>query len=161
RSHVGGVDTYFESAAMITVLVLLGQVLEIRARTWTSGAIKKLLGLAPKTARRIGADGNEQDVPIEAIRVGDRLRIRPGEKVPVDGVVDDGRSAIDESMVTGEPMPAAKEPGDKVIGGTVNGTGPLVVRAEKVGADTLLSQIVRMVSEAQRTRAPVEQLVNR
>ena len=161
RSASGAVDTYFETAAMVTVLVLLGQVLEIRARTWTSGAIRRLLGLAPKTARRIGADGNEVDVPLDQIRVGDRLRVRPGERVPVDGTVDDGRSAIDESMVTGEPMPAAKAPGDKVIGGTVNGTGPLVVRAEKIGADTLLAQIVRMVTEAQRTRAPVEQLVNR
>ena len=161
RSSMGGIDTYFETAAMVTVLVLLGQMLEIRARTWTSGAIRRLLGLAPKSARRIDADGREEDVPLDHIRVGDRLRVRPGERVPVDGVVDDGRSAIDESMVTGEPMPAAKEVGDRVIAGTVNGTGPLVVRAEKVGADTLLAQIVRMVSEAQRTRAPVEHLVNR
>ena len=160
-SGIKGPDTYFETAAMVTVLVLLGQVLEIRARTWTSGAIRRLLGLTPKTARRIEADGREEDVPLDVIRVGDRLRIRPGEKVPVDGTVDDGRSAIDESMVTGEPMPAAKEVGDRVIAGTVNGTGPLVVRADKVGQDTLLAQIVRMVSEAQRTRAPVEKLVNR
>jgi P-type Cu+ transporter len=160
RSASGAVDTYFETAAMVTVLILLGQVLEIRARTWTSGAIRRLLGLAPKTARRIEADGREIDVPLNAIHVGDRLRVRPGERVPVDGAVADGRSAIDESMVTGEPMPATKEVGDHVIAGTVNGTGPLIVRADKVGADTLLAQIVRMVSEAQRTRAPVEKLVN-
>ncbi|HEX3314404.1 MAG TPA: heavy metal translocating P-type ATPase [Gemmataceae bacterium] len=161
RSASGAVDTYFETAAMVTVLVLLGQVLDIRARTWTSGAIRRLLGLAPKTARRIESDGHEEDVPLDQLRVGDRLRVRPGERVPVDGTVDDGRSAIDESMVTGEPMPMAKGVGDAVIGGTVNGTGPLIVRAEKIGADTLLAQIVRMVTEAQRTRAPVEQLVNR
>jgi Cu+-exporting ATPase len=157
----GGVETYFDTAAVVTVLVLLGQVLELRARGQTSGAIRKLLGLAPKTARVVRADGREEDVPLPQVRPGDLLRVRPGEKVPVDGVVVEGRSAVDESMVSGEPIPAEKAPGAKVVGGTVNGTGGLLVRAEKVGADTLLAQIVRMVGEAQRTRAPVERLVNK
>jgi Cu+-exporting ATPase len=157
----GGVETYFDTAAVVTVLVLLGQVLELRARGRTSGAIRKLLGLAPKTARVVRPDGREEDVPLPEVRPGDRLRVRPGEKVPVDGVVVEGRSSVDESMISGEPIPVEKAPGDKVVGGTVNGSGGLLVRAEKVGADTLLAQIVRMVTEAQRTRAPVERLVNR
>jgi Cu+-exporting ATPase len=152
---------YFESAAAITVLVLLGQVLEIRARSRTSAAIKQLLGLAPKTARRLRPDGGEEDVPLDQVRPGDLLRVRPGEKVPVDGVVTEGRGAVDESMVSGEPIPVEKEPGARVIGGTLNGTGGLVMRAERVGADTLLAQIVRRVGEAQRSRAPVQRLVDR
>jgi Cu+-exporting ATPase len=151
---------YYESAAAIVVLVLLGQVLEIRARGRTSAAIKGLLGLAPKTARRLRPDGGEEDVPLEQVHPGDRLRVRPGEKVPVDGVVVEGRGGVDESMVTGEPIPAEKESGAKVIGGTLNGTGALVIRAERVGADTLLAQIVRLVGEAQRSRAPVQRLVD-
>jgi Cu+-exporting ATPase len=161
RTTHGAVEPYFDTAAVVTVLVLLGQVLEVRARSRTSGAIRRLLGLAPKTARRLTPDGREEDVPLVAVRPGDRLRVRPGEKVPVDGAVEDGRSAVDESMVSGEPIPVEKEPGAKLIGGTVNGTGGLVMRAEKVGQDTLLAQIVRMVGEAQRSRAPVERLVNR
>jgi P-type Cu+ transporter len=157
----GGVETYFDTAAVVTVLVLLGQVLELRARGQTSGAIRKLLGLAPKTARVVRGDGREEDVLLAEIRPGDMLRVRPGEKVPVDGAVAEGRSSVDESMVSGEPIPVEKAPGAKVVGGTINGTGGLVMRAEKVGPDTLLAQIVRMVSEAQRTRAPVERLVNR
>jgi Cu+-exporting ATPase len=144
----------------VTVLVLLGQVLELRARSRTSAAIKALLGLAPKTARRVSGD-REEDVPIADVQVGDTLRIRPGEKVPVDGVVIDGRSAIDESMVTGEPVPVEKTAGDRVTGGTINGTGALTMRAERVGGDTLLAQIVRMVSEAQRSRAPIQQMADR
>jgi Cu+-exporting ATPase len=151
---------YFETAAAVTVLVLLGQVLEIRARSQTTGAIRKLLGLAPKTARLLRGD-TEEDVPLAHLRPGDRLRVRPGEKVPVDGAVEDGRSAVDESMMSGEPIPVAKEPGAKVIGGTVNGTGSLLIRAERVGDDTLLAQIVRLVGQAQRSRAPIERLVNR
>jgi Cu+-exporting ATPase len=156
----GAVEPYFDTAAVVTVLVLLGQVLELRARSQTSGAIKKLLGLAPKTARRVGPDGKEEDIPLDRVRPGDLLRVRPGEKVPVDGTVTDGRSSVDESMISGEPIPVEKEPGAKVIGGTVNGTGGLLVRADLVGSDTLLAQIVRMVTEAQRSRAPVERLVN-
>jgi Cu+-exporting ATPase len=156
----GVVEPYFETAAAITVLVLLGQVLEIRARSHTSSAIKKLLGLAPRTARILRADGREEDIPLDHVQVGDRLRVRPGEKIPVDGVVSDGRSAVDESMVSGEPIPVEKEPGTRVIGGTVNGTGSFVIRAERVGADTLLAQIIRMVSEAQRSRAPIQRLVD-
>jgi Cu+-exporting ATPase len=152
---------YYESAATITVLVLLGQVLEVRARSRTSAAIRKLLGLAPKTARIVRPDGREEDVPLDQVRPGDLLRVRPGEKVPVDAVVTEGRSAVDESMITGEPIPVEKEPGTRVIGGTVNGTGSLLVRAERVGADTLLAQIVRMVGEAQRSRAPVQRLADR
>jgi Cu+-exporting ATPase len=151
---------YFESAAAIVVLVLLGQVLEIRARARTGAAVRRLLGLAPKTARRLRPDGGEEDVPLAEVRPGDRLRVRPGEKVPVDGNVVEGRGGVDESMVTGEPIPVEKEAGAKVIGGTLNGTGALVIRAERVGADTLLAQIVRLVGEAQRSRAPVQRLVD-
>jgi Cu+-exporting ATPase len=157
----GAVEPYFDTAAVVTVLVLLGQVLEVRARSRTSGAIRRLLGLAPRTARIVRPDGREEDVPIESVRPGDVLRVRPGERVPVDGTVSDGRSAVDESMISGEPIPVEKEPGGTLIGGTVNGTGALLLRADKVGADTLLAQIVRMVSEAQRSRAPIERLVNR
>ncbi len=160
RDASGQVAIYFEAAAVITVLVLLGQVLELKARSQTSSAIKALLGLAPKTARRIGADGTERDVPLAEVVAGDRLRVRPGEKVPVDGVVLEGTSAVDESLVTGEPMPVEKAPGGRLIGATVNGTGSLVMRAEKVGAETLLAQIVRMVSEAQRSRAPIQKLAD-
>jgi Cu+-exporting ATPase len=156
----GVVETYFDTAVVITVLVLLGQVLELRARGRTSAAIKALLGLAPKTARRI-RDGVEDDVPLADVAVGDRLRVRPGEKAPVDGVVTDGHTSIDESMITGEAVPVEKAAGDRVTGGTVNGTGTLVIRAERVGSDTLLAQIVRMVSEAQRSRAPIQKLADR
>ncbi|MBA3950099.1 MAG: copper-translocating P-type ATPase, partial [Acidobacteria bacterium] len=158
RMH-GAVETYFDTAAVITVLVLLGQVLELRARSQTSSAIRGLLGLAPKTARVIRGDG-EHDVPLSDVVVGDSIRVRPGEKIPVDGVVTEGRSAVDESMVTGEPMPATKEAGAKVTGGTINGTGGLVFRAERVGAETLLAQIVTMVAEAQRSRAPIQRLAD-
>jgi Cu+-exporting ATPase len=151
---------YFEPAAVITTLVLLGQVLELAARSRTSRAIQALLGLAPKTARRLREGGAEEDVPLDEVRVGDRLRVRPGEKVPVDGVALEGSSAVDESMVTGEPVPVLKGPGAKVTGATINGTGALVIRAERVGADTLLAQIVRMVSEAQRSRAPIQRLAD-
>jgi Cu+-exporting ATPase len=160
RGQSGEVAVYFEAAAVIVTLILLGQVLELRARSQTSAAIKKLLGLAPKTARRVREDGTEEDVPLDEVHVGDRLRVRPGEKVPVDGVVLDGRSSIDESMVSGEPIPVEKEPGAKVVGATLNGTGTLVIRAEKVGADTLLSRIVAMVAEAQRSRAPIQKLAD-
>jgi Cu+-exporting ATPase len=160
RTASGAVEVYFDTAAVVTVLVLLGQVLEIRARTKTGAAIKRLLGLAPRTARVV-RDGREEDVSIEAVRPGDRLRVRPGEKVPVDGTVIEGTSAVDESMVSGEPIPVEKGPGDAVIGGTVNGTGGLLIRADRVGENTVLAQIVRMVGEAQRSRAPVERLVNR
>jgi Cu+-exporting ATPase len=160
RTHGGEVGRYFEAAAVITVLVLLGQVLELRARSRTSSAIRALLGLAPKTARRVSDDGAETDVPLEQVILGDRLRVRPGEKVPVDGVVIEGTSSVDESMVTGEPIPVGKAAGDRVIGATVNGTGSFIMRAEHVGADTLLSQIVRMVSEAQRSRAPIQKLAD-
>ena len=157
---MGEVAVYFEPAAVIVVLVLLGQVLELRARSRTSSAIRNLLGLAPKTARRIEADGTEHDVPLSDVQVGQRLRVRPGERVPVDGAVLEGRTTIDESMVTGEPIPVEKETGAKVTGGTVNGTGTFVMTAERVGADTLLAQIVRMVSEAQRSRAPIQRLAD-
>ena len=160
RGHDGGVSVYFEAAAVITTLVLLGQVLELRARSKTSSAIKALLSLAPKTARVIHNDGGEVDVPLEQVKPGDRLRVRPGERVPVDGVVLEGASAIDESMVTGEPIPLEKKTGDHVTGGTVNATGGFVMRAERVGSDTLLAQIVRMVSEAQRSRAPIQRLAD-
>jgi P-type Cu+ transporter len=160
RGHGGAVAAYFESAAVITVLVLLGQVLELRAREATSGAIKALLQLAPKTARRVGDDGNDHEVEIDSLAVGDRLRVRPGEKVPVDGVILEGRSALDESLVTGESMPVTKESGDKVIAGTLNQSGGFVMRADKVGRDTLLSQIVQMVADAQRSRAPVQRLAD-
>jgi Cu+-exporting ATPase len=160
RDEGGSVGVYFEAAAVIVTLVLLGQVLELRARGQTSAAIKALLGLAPKTARRIREDGSEEDVPLDQISPGDKLRIRPGEKVPVDGAVIDGSSSIDESMITGEPIPVQKQSGDRVIGATVNGTGTLVMKAEKVGAETLLSQIVQMVAEAQRSRAPIQKLAD-
>ena len=160
RDAAGGVPVYFEAAAAITTLVLLGQVLELRARSQTGAAIKALLGLAPKTARRIREDGSEQDVPLDQVQVGDRLRVRPGEKVPVDGVVIEGASAIDESMVTGESIPVEKHADDRVIGATVNGTGSFVMRAERVGAETLLSQIVQMVADAQRSRAPIQKLAD-
>jgi P-type Cu+ transporter len=160
RGHGGAVAVYFESAAVITVLVLLGQVLELRAREATSGAIKALLQLAPKTARRVGDDGNDHEVEIDSLAVGDRLRVRPGEKVPVDGVILEGRSALDESLVTGESMPVTKESGDKVIAGTLNQSGGFVMRADKVGRDTLLSQIVQMVADAQRSRAPIQRLAD-
>ena len=157
---MGEVAVYFEPAAVIVVLVLLGQVLELRARSRTSRAIRNLLGLAPNTARRIAPDGSERDVPLSDVHVGDRLRVRPGERVPVDGVVAEGRTTVDESMVTGEPIPVEKDAGAQVTGGTVNGTGAIVMRAERVGADTLLAQIVRMVSEAQRSRAPIQRLAD-
>src|SRR5438445_205063 len=160
RTHGGEVGLYFEAAAIITTLVLLGQVIELRARSQTSSAIRALLGLAPKTARRIRNDGTEEDVSLEQVQPDDRLRVRPGERIPVDGVVLEGASAVDESMVTGEPIPAEKTPGSRVTGGTVNGTGGFVMRAERVGSDTLLAQIVRMVSEAQRSRAPIQRLAD-
>jgi P-type Cu+ transporter len=160
RDANGHVAVYFEAAAVIVTLVLLGQVLELRARSQTGAAIKALLGLAPKTARRISASGDEEDVPIESIQVGDRLRVRPGEKVPVDGKVIEGHSSVDESMVSGEPVPVEKVANDQVVGGTVNGTGGLVIQAEKVGADTLLSRIVQMVADAQRSRAPIQKLAD-
>src|SRR5215470_13303252 len=160
RSPDGAVAVYFEAAAVITVLVLLGQVLELRAREQTSGAIRALLDLAPKTARRLNADASDEEVSLDAIVVGDRLRVRPGEKVPVDGEVIEGRSAVDESMVTGESMPVTKEVGAKVIAGTPNTTGGFVMRAEKVGRDTMLAQIVAMVAAAQRSRAPIQRLAD-
>src|SRR5215210_2716755 len=160
RSPEGAVAVYFEAASVITVLVLLGQVLELRAREQTSGAIRALLDLSPKMARRIRADAMDEDVALDAIQVGDRLRVRPGEKVPVDGVVREGRSAVDESMVTGESMPVTKEVGAAVIGGTVNQSGGLVIVAKKVGRDTMLSQIVQLVAEAQRSRAPIQRLAD-
>ncbi len=160
RGPDGAVAVYFEAAAVITVLVLLGQVLELRAREQTSGAIRALLNLAPKTARRVRADGSDEEVSLDAIVVGDRLRVRPGDKIPVDGVTIEGRSAIDESMVTGESMPVTKEVGAKVIAGTLNTTGGFVMRAEKVGRDTLLAQIVQMVASAQRSRAPIQRLAD-
>lgn len=161
RGDDGTVDVYFEAAAVITTLVLLGQVLELRAREQTSGAIKALLDLTPKTALRIRADGSDEEVPLEQVRIGDRLRVRPGEAVPVDGTVDDGRSSVDESLVTGESMPVTKTSGDVVVGGTVNGSGALVMRAEKVGRDTMLSRIVTMVADAQRSRAPIQRTADK
>ncbi len=159
-SGSGIVPVYFEAAAVITALVLLGQVMELRARSQTNTAIKLLLGLAPKTARIVHEDGREEDIPLERVRPGDHLRIRPGEKVPVDGTVLDGESNVDESMVTGEPIPVTKTAGERLIGATVNGTGSLLMRADKVGTDTLLAQIVKMVAEAQRSRAPIQKLVD-
>jgi P-type Cu+ transporter len=161
RDSSGNIGLYFEAAAVITVLVLLGQVLELRARSQTGGAIQALLGLAPKTARRISSRGKETDVPLVQVVVGDLLRIRPGEKIPVDGVVTEGQSSVDESMVSGEPIPVEKNAGAMVVGGTINGTGSLVMRAERVGQATLLAQIVKMVSEAQRTRAPIQRLADK
>src|ERR1700692_4315974 len=160
REPNGGVAVYFEPAAVIVTLVLLGQVLELRARGQTSTAIKSLLGLAPKTARRILANGGEEDVPLDQVKIGDRLLVRPGEKVPVDGVVVEGSSAVDESLITGEPIPVEKTVGARVTGGTINGTGAFVMQAERVGADTLLARIVRRVSEAQRSRAPIQRLAD-
>jgi len=160
RDPAGTVAVYFEAAAVITTLVLLGQVLELKARSQTGAAIRALLGLAPKTARRVRADVTEEDVPLDQVRPGDRLRVRPGEKIPVDGVVLEGASAVDESMVSGEPIPVEKRPGDRAIGATVNGTGTLLMRAERVGTETLLAQIVQMVAEAQRSRAPIQKLAD-
>ncbi|MGJ5175076.1 heavy metal translocating P-type ATPase [Bradyrhizobium oligotrophicum] len=160
RGHGGAVAVYFEAAAVITILVLLGQVLELRAREATSGAIKALLRLAPKTARRLDAEGNDQEVEIDQLAVGDRLRVRPGDKVPVDGVILEGRSSLDESLVTGESMPVSKDEGERVIAGTLNQTGSFVMRADKVGRETLLSQIVQMVADAQRSRAPIQRLAD-
>jgi P-type Cu+ transporter len=157
---MGRVAVYFEAAAVIISLTLLGQILELKARSQTSAAIRSLLGLAPKTARRIGADGREEDVPLTHVHVGDLLRVRPGEKVPVDGVVVEGSSAIDESMLTGEPLPVGKRPGDKLIGATLNTSGTLVMRSERVGAQTMLSQIVQMVAQAQRSKAPMQRLAD-
>ncbi|MEW6371160.1 MAG: heavy metal translocating P-type ATPase [Pseudomonadota bacterium] len=156
----GRIGVYYEAAAVIISLTLLGQILELRARSQTSAAIKSLLGLAPKTARRINADGSEEDIPLTHVHVGDALRVRPGEKVPVDGVVLEGESAVDESMLTGEPLPVTKRPGDKAIGATINTSGSLVIRSEKVGAQTMLSQIVQMVAQAQRSRAPMQRLAD-
>jgi len=160
RGEGGIVPVYYEAAAVITVLVLLGQVLELRAREQTGSAIRALLNLAPKTARRIRGDGADEEMPLDQVHINERLRVRPGDAVPVDGVVLEGKSAVDESMMTGESMPVEKEPGAKVIGGTINGTGSLVMRAEKVGADTMLSRIVHMVAEAQRSRAPIQRLAD-
>jgi len=160
RDQDGGVAVYFEAAAVIVTLVLLGQVLELKARSQTGAAIKALLGLAPKTARTLHDDGSEVDIPLDQVKTGDRLRVRPGEKIPVDGVVLEGGSSVDEAMVTGEPIPVEKTTGDRVTGATVNGTGSLIMRAERVGADTMLAQIVRMVSEAQRSRAPIQKLAD-
>jgi Cu+-exporting ATPase len=160
RTHGDQIGVYFEPAAVIVVLVLLGQVLELRARSRTSSAIKKLLGLTPTTARRVDAAGAEQDVPLEQVHVGDRLRVRPGERVPVDGVLTEGTTTVDESMVTGEPIPVEKAAASKVTGGTINGTGAFVMEAQRVGSDTLLAQIVRLVGEAQRSRAPIQRLAD-
>jgi P-type Cu+ transporter len=160
RGHGEAIGVYFEPAAVIVVLVLLGQVLELRARSRTGSAIRALLGLAPTTARRVGADGAETDVPLAEVHVGDRLRVRPGARIPVDGVVVDGRSSVDESMVTGEPIPVEKEPGGQVTGGTVNGTGAFVMQAQRVGRDTLLARIVALVGEAQRSRAPIQRVAD-
>jgi Cu+-exporting ATPase len=160
RDPAGQVGVYFEAAAVIVTLVLLGQVLELSARSRTGAAIKALLDLAPKTARRVGPDGSEADLPLEQVQVGDRVRVRPGEKVPVDGIVLEGMTAVDESMITGEPIPVEKKAGDRLIGATVNGTGSVILRAERVGAETMLAQIVRMVADAQRTRAPIQKLAD-
>jgi P-type Cu+ transporter len=161
RRMDGAVEVYFEAAAVITVLVLLGQVLELRARDQTSGAIKALLGLAPKTARRLNAKGDEEEVPLELIALGDHLRVKPGEKVPVDGEITDGRSSLDESMVTGESMPVSKDVGEKVIGGTLNASGSFIMRTEKIGSETMLARIVQMVANAQRSRAPIQRMADR
>ncbi len=160
KGEGGTVGVYFEAASVIVVLVVLGQVMELRARSQTGAAIKALFGLAPKTARKVNEDGTEVDIPLEHVRKGDQLRVRPGEKIPVDGVVLEGTSNVDESMITGEPIPVQKRPGDRVVGGTVNGTGSLLMEAEKVGSDTLLARIVAMVAEAQRSRAPIQKLAD-
>ncbi|KAA3599373.1 MAG: copper-translocating P-type ATPase [Calditrichaeota bacterium] len=160
RNELGQVEVYFEAGAVIVTLILLGQVLELKARSQTSQAIKKLLDLAPKTAKRINSDGSEEEVSLELIKINDDLRVRPGEKIPVDGIVIEGLSTIDESMVTGESIPVQKEIGNKVIGATINGTGSLIIKAEKIGSDTLLSKIISMVSEAQRSRAPIQKIVD-
>jgi Cu+-exporting ATPase len=160
RNEEGRVGVYFEAAAVIVTLVLLGQVLELKARSQTSAAIKALLGLSPKTARRIDEDGSERDVPLDLIQPGDRLRVRPGEKIPVDGTVVEGQSSVDEAMLTGEPIPVEKVANDHVIGATINGTGSLIMTADRVGAETLLSQIVQMVAEAQRSRAPIQKMAD-
>src|SRR5437867_2176492 len=160
RGHGGEVGTYFDAAAVITTLVLLGQVLELRARSKTSNAIRALLTLAPKTARLVRDDGSEEDVPLDRVKPGDRLRVRPGEKTPVDGIVLEGTTSVDESMITGESIPVEKLEGSKIIGGTINGTGSFIMKPERVGSDTLLAQIVRMVSEAQRSRAPIQRLAD-
>jgi Cu+-exporting ATPase len=160
QTHDGAVGVYFEAAAVIAVLVLLGQVLELRARERTSGAIRALLDLAPKTAVRVAADGSDETVPLEDVQVGERLRVRPGDQIPVDGLVDTGKGTVDESMVTGEPIPVLKEPGARVVAGTMNQTGGFVMRAEKVGSDTLLAQIVHMVAAAQRSRAPIQRMAD-
>lgn len=160
RGEQGQVQVYYEAAAVIITLILLGQVLELKARSQTSNAIKALLGLAPKTARRVKEDGSEEDIPLDQVQPGDKLRVRPGEKVPVDGVVVEGTTSVDESMITGEPIPVEKAKGDKVIGATINGTGSIIIEAKKVGAETVLSQIVKMVSEAQRSRAPIQKLAD-
>ena len=156
----GRIGVYYEAAAVIVSLTLLGQILELKARSQTSAAIKSLLGLAPKTARRIKPDGAEEDIPLTHVHIGDMLRVRPGEKVPVDGAVLEGESALDESMLTGEPIPVTKRPGDKLIGATINASGSLIMRADKVGAQTMLSQIVQMVANAQRSRAPMQRLAD-
>jgi len=161
RGPQGNVAVYFEAAAVIVTLVLLGQMLELRARQRTSGAIKALLGLAPKTARIVGEDGSEDDIPLEEVQKGDRLRVRPGEKVPVDGILQEGSSSVDESMITGEPLPAKKGKGDQVTGGTLNKSGTFIMEAERVGRETMLAQIVKMVSEAQRSRAPIQGLADK
>src|SRR6185312_15787506 len=160
RTHDGAVAVYFEPAAVITVLVLLGQVLELKARAQTGGAIRALLDLAPKTARRLMPDGTDETVPLDEIAIGDRLRVRPGDGIPVDGILLEGHSSIDESMVTGESLPVEKRPGDRVIGGTVNETGSFVMTADKVGSETMLARIVQMVAEAQRSRAPIQRLAD-
>src|ERR1700734_2802264 len=160
RGDHGAVAVYFEAAAIITTLVLLGQVLELRAREQTGSAIRALIDLAPKTARRVRADSTDEDVALDAVAIGDRLRVRPGEKVPVDGRIVEGRSAVDESMLTGESMPVGKIAGDKVIGGTLNQSGAFVMRADKIGRDTVLAQIVQMVAQAQRSRAPIQRLAD-
>ena len=160
KVHGGMIPLYYEAAAVITTLVLVGQVLELNARNKTGNAIRALLGLAPKTARRLKADGSDEEISIDEIKVGDRLRVRPGEKVPVDGAVNEGRSTLDESMISGEPIPVEKIVGDQVIGATINGTGSFIMRAEKIGADTILAQIVKMVSQAQRSRAPIQKLAD-
>ena len=160
KQEGGLIPVYYEAAAVITVLVLLGQVLELRARERTGSAIRALLKLAPKTAWRVHAGGNDEEIPLDRVQVGDSLRVRPGDAVPVDGSVLEGKSAVDESMVTGESMPVEKESGAKLIGGTINGTGALLMRADKIGADTLLARIVHMVAEAQRSRAPIQRLAD-